>query len=101
MVILLETLKGIFFLMSIIVWIFFLRWDYILEDSIFELSGNILMPWYLLLTWIMLWYIISFILISKDDLKEKEDKDKAYIKWLAIWTLFGMIFSWVYILSII
>ncbi|UFX83366.1 hypothetical protein [Candidatus Absconditicoccus praedator] len=101
MVILLETLKGIFFLMSIIVGIFFLRGDYILEDSIFELSGNILMPGYLLLTGIMLGYIISFILISKDDLKEKEDKDKAYIKGLAIGTLFGMIFSGVYILSII
>lgn len=101
MPILFETLKWLFFFMSIIVGIFFLRWDYVLEEGVFKLSWNILMPWYILLTWMMLGYIISSIIIVKNDIQDEEEKNKAYVKWLVLWTVLGIWLSSVYILTIV
>lgn len=101
MTILFETFKWIFFFFSVIIWLFFLRWNYILSDANFNAYWNLLMPAYLALTWMMIWYVFASILIVKDDLQENEEwKTKAYTKWFVIWAITWVILALVYIFLI-
>ncbi len=98
MAVLFEVLKWVFFFLSILVGAFFLRGDYILSDSNFQLYGDILMPGYIVIVWIMIGYIIATIWIVKDDLQENEEqKNKVYTKSFAIWTVLGVLLAVLYV----
>lgn len=92
-----ETLKWIFFFVSIIIWIFFLRWNYIFSDDKFIIITKILMPGYLLLTWLVLWSLIAWFIVIKNDFKEKIDIQNSLVKWFVIWIIIWIILSWIYI----
>jgi hypothetical protein len=100
MSIIFEFLKWFYFLLSIIVWLFFLRGLYIFSNNIFVLIWKILLPWYLLLTWIILGYIIWTFIITKDNIKEEKEKDKIYIKGLIIWLTIGILLDIIFIFKI-
>jgi len=92
-----EVLKWVFFFVSIIMWIFFLRWNYIFSDERFIIITKILMPGYLLLTGLVLWSLIASFIVIKNDYKEKFDIQKSMVKWYIIWVWIWIILSWIYI----
>jgi hypothetical protein len=91
-----EILKGIFFFLTVIVWIFFLRWEIILNSQYYDVIKQFLMPWYLIFCGIMIWYIISRIRLWYDD--EHPDKHKIYINSFLIWIIIWVILAIIYML---
>lgn len=94
-----EIFKIIFFILSIIIWSFFLRWNYYFDNNSFETIWMILMPLYLLIVWVMIWYIIASFLIVKNDLEKWDSSEnKIYIQGFVIWTI---IWVWIAILYLV
>jgi hypothetical protein len=94
-----EILKGFFFFFSLIIWLFFLRWNYLFVDKNFTLIWKILLPGYLIFVWLMIWYIISDIRTKKLtwETASFEEISSAYTKslliWLWIWVFLAIIYS--------
>ncbi len=101
MTLLFEILKWFFFFYSLIIGLFFLRWDYILDEEIFNISGDILMPGYLLLCWIMVGYVISLVFIIRDSIEDNDQQNKIYARGLIAGTILGLGFAWIYLFSVI
>lgn len=87
--ILFEVLKWLFFFVTIIVSLFFLRWDVVLSEQYFFVVKQILIPWYLLLCWNMFGYIIANIRSWNDSENQQRKKiyTKSFIIWIVIWTV--------------
>lgn len=100
MVTVFEILKWFFFLFSVLIWLFFLRGTYIFSDSTFTLLWELLLPWYLLLTGIIIGYIIWNFLIIKNDIKWENEINKVYIKSLIIWLIIWIFLSAAFIFKI-
>jgi len=96
MAIFFEVLKWIFFFMTILVWLFFLRWDVVIWENYYYIVKQIMMPWYLLFCWLMLWYIIAHIRNGSDI--DNPDKKSIYIKSFLIGIIVGLILSVLYII---
>lgn len=96
MVFFIEICKGIFFFLSIIIWLFFLRWDVIIGQQYYIIIKEILMPWYLIFCGIMLGYILARIQVWYDD--EQGDYTKVLTKSFLIWTSIWVVLAIIYIL---
>lgn len=90
-----EIIKIVFFVVSMIVWLFFLRW----KVMVWEYHENILtflMPLYLVLCWLVIWYLIANFLIIKNDVEDVKLSDKLYmnsfIAWWVVWLVLAVIF---------
>ena len=95
-----EFVKGVYFLLSILIWIFFLRGFLIFKDGeIFILIWKILLPAYLFFTGLMIGYVISYIWIVKDNLLPWPAQKKAYLIWFGLWTIFGIWMAVFYIFN--
>jgi hypothetical protein len=94
--ILLEVLKGVFFFLSIVVGLFFLRWDTLIAKEYYVIVKQILMPWYLLFCWVMIGYIISRVWVWYDD--ERDDKTKIFTKSFIIGISIGVVLALLYII---
>lgn len=92
---LLEVLKWIFFFLTIIIGIFFVRGKDIIWVNYYDTVRQILMPGYLIFCWIMLGYIISRVWIGYDD--DIPNKDQIYTKSFIIWVSIGIILAIIYI----
>lgn len=92
-----ELIKWIYFFMSLLVWIFFLRWSYIFPASVFKTIGYLLMPFYLILSWLIVWYIIASILKINVASWDQDQLNKIYIRSFLIWIIIWCIASLVYI----
>lgn len=84
-----EICKGIFFFITMIVGLFFLRGKDIINQESYILVKEILMPGYLIFAGIMLWYILARISIWYNEVKENETK---------IYTKFFLIGNWIWII---
>jgi len=94
---LLEILKGLYFLISILIGLFFLRGLYILPEDKYLLVGKILMPGYMLLTGLMIWYLIWYFLETRFQLKWKESNlQKIYTIWFSLGLIIGIILAIIY-----
>ena len=92
-----EIIKGVYLFLSIFIWIFFLRGLYFLPQEKYILAWKILMPLYLLLTGIIIWYIIWNILETYYKTKNEEIEVKQiYIKVFVIWTIIWIGLSLIY-----
>ncbi|MFA5747813.1 MAG: hypothetical protein WC872_01735 [Candidatus Absconditabacterales bacterium] len=91
-----EILKGIFFFLTVIVGIFFLRGEIILNSQYYDVIKQFLMPGYLIFCGIMIGYIISRIRLGYDD--EHPDKHKIYINSFLIGIIIGVILAIIYML---
>lgn len=67
-----------------------------MEDEAFVSLGNILLPAYLVLAWLMLWYltIIYYKFTSGKEITE-DLQIKWFLGWLIIWILFAVLYIFV------
>lgn len=99
MLVLFETLKGLFFFLTILVGLFFLRGYYLLSDENFQLVGSIIMPGYLIFVWVIIGYLIGFFYILSQDELNKAKKQKIYIKsfltGLLVWIALALLYVFI------
>ena len=88
-----DIIKLIFFLLTMIVWLYQLRLKWILPSSVVDIIWPFVMPVYLIVVWLIIWYIIWYILTQK---RWKLHEDKSYIQWFIIWWVIWVILSAVY-----
>ena len=93
-----EIIIFLFFVFTIFVGIFSLRWNYLgLDDNTSILIQEYLMPWYLLFCGLMVGYIISSIWIAN---VQEQNQLSVYIKsfviWIILWVMLsiGYMFLW-------
>lgn len=77
-----------FFFLSICIWIFLLRWEILFSMQAYKIIKNILLPGYLIITWLMIWYLTAKIWSKQDD-----DTQKVYTKSFIIWIVSGVILA--------
>lgn len=95
MVILFEIIKIAFLLLTILIAIFFLRWNYILPNDSFIFIGKILLPLYLILCGVMIGYIIAQIMLAKWD--DQTPTSSIYVKSFTIGIVIGILTALLYI----
>lgn len=93
-----EAIKWIFFFLSIAVGIFFLRWDILFNADSYEIIKQVIMPWYLLFTGIIIGYIIYQFKDNKKTIFESSE-NKRLIKTFLVGTGIGIILAILYIIS--
>ncbi len=98
MVIFFEIIKAIFFGLTILVWVFYLRWKYLwLADGQTQQLQQLLMPWYMVFCGIMLGYMIAHVWAWT--LQNEEDKKKIYIKsfiiGIGLWLCLALVYIFV------
>ncbi len=62
-----EILKWFFFFLTIIIGLFFLRWEILLSGNIYEIIKTFIMPWYLIFCGLMIGYLIANIQAKNND----------------------------------
>lgn len=108
-----ESLKWIFFFMAVIVWLIFLRWEYLINnsncnlweekllclinESTYKTLLMIIMPLFLVLSWIMIWYIISTVWLIRSESDNEETLKKIYIQSFIIWLICWVVLATIYI----
>lgn len=89
-----EICKGIFFFITMVVGLFFLRGESIVNQQSFVIIKEILMPWYLIFCGIMLGYILARINIGYNE--HHDDETKIYTKYfligISIWVVLAIIY---------
>ena len=82
-----EILKSFFFFLTIIVWLFFLRWEILLSSNVYEIIKTFIMPGYLVFCWLMIGYLIASI-------QSKDTNDTTiYTKSFIIGITIGLVLS--------
>lgn len=84
-----QIITWFFFFFSILVWLFFLRWDVIFSLQAFKIIKMILIPWYLILTWLMVWYLVANIR-SRTNSDEERVYSKSFIIWIISWVILAL-----------
>lgn len=108
-----ESLKWIFFFMALIVWLIFLRWEYLINnsncnlweekllclinESTYKTMLMIIMPLFLVLSWLMIWYIISTVRLIRSETNDEEMIKKIHIQSFIIWLICWVVLSAIYI----
>ncbi len=90
-----EICKWIFFFITMVVWLFFLRWKDIVNQQSFVIIKEILMPWYLIFCGIMLGYILARINIWYNE--HHDNEAKIYTKYFLVGIGIGILLSIIYI----
>ena len=84
-----QIITWFFFFLSILVWLFFLRWDIIFSWQALRIIKIILIPWYLILTWLMVWYLVANIR-SRQNSNEEKVYSKSFIIWITTWVILAL-----------
>lgn len=90
-----EICKWIFFFITMVVWLFFLRGKDIVNQQSFVIIKEVLMPWYLIFCGIMLGYILARINIWYNE--HQDNEAKIYTKYFLIWISIGILLAIIYI----
>lgn len=93
MAILFEIIKVFFFVLSVLMALFFMRGYYFLPDSSFTSWSNILMPLYLLVSWLIIWYVA--LLFHKTKINApltQHHRTRWFIGWLLVWVIFAVFY---------
>jgi len=86
-----EIMSWIFFFLSILVWLFLLRWDIIFPWNLHGIIKIIIVPGYLIITWLMVWYLVANVRSKKNS-----DETKVYTKSFIIGIITGIILALAY-----
>lgn len=86
-----EIITWFFFFLSILVWLFLLRWEIMFSGDVYDLIKTIMIPWYLIVTWLMVWCFIANIWS-----KQAADPSKVYSKSFIIGILSWVILALAY-----
>lgn len=97
MTIFFEFIKGIFFFLTIVVGLFFLRGSIIVGPEYYAVVKEILMPGYLVFCGMMFGYIIARLRLGYDE--EHPQKTKIYIRsfiiGITIWILLAVMYIFI------
>lgn len=96
MSVLFEILKVVFFFFSMLIWLFFVRWDIIIAPEYYQITKQLLMPGYLVFCGIMFGYILFRVTLWYDD--ENPDKHKIQIRSYILGISVGVVLAVLYIL---
>jgi hypothetical protein len=91
-----EICKWIFFFITMVVWLFFLRWKDIINQQSYIIIKEVLMPGYLIFCWIMLGYILARINIWYNE--NHDDETKIYTKYFLIGIWIWIVLAIIYII---
>jgi len=80
-----------FFFLTILVGLFLLRWEILFSWDVYLVVKNILLPWYLVITWLMIWYLVANIWS-----KQSSDEKKVYSKSFVVGVICGVVLALVY-----
>lgn len=86
-----EIMTWFFFFLSIVVGVFLLRWEILFSSNAYTLIKNILLTWYLVITWLMIGYLVANIWS-----RQSSDEKKVYSKSFLIGIISGVILALVY-----
>lgn len=95
MTFLMEVCKWIFFFLTMIVGLIFLRGENIMSTQALSITKNILMPWYMIFAGIMLGYVLANIQIGYEE--DKSEAVKIYTKFFLIGISIGILLWVIYI----
>lgn len=90
-----EAIKWVFFFLSIVVGLFFLRGDIFFWDQTFNLVKQIIMPGYLLFCGIMVGYVIANIKEPKANtlwFNENSALVKTFLIGIGIWVFLAILY---------
>lgn len=87
--------KIIYFIVTIAIAVFFLGWDLLLWEQYNSVVWY-LIPWYLLLCGIMIWYIITKLRIIVNESSERIQR--IYLQWFIIGIIIGLWLAGTYVL---
>lgn len=96
MSVLFEILKVVFFFFTMLVGLFFVRWDIIIAAEYYQITKQFLMPAYLVFCGIMFGYILFRVTLWYDE--ENPNKHKIQIRSYIIGISVGVILAVLYIL---
>ena len=88
-----DIIKLIFFFLTMLVGLYQLRLKWILPSSVVDVIGPFIMPFYLIVVGLIIWYVIGYILTQK---RGKMYEDKSYIQGFIAGGIIGVILSAVY-----
>ena len=93
MTMLFETLRWLFLTLTILLIMFLVIWWDVFDGPTFTSINATLMPAYLLLTGVVIWYSIDLINAEQTDTPEQREKKSstAYMQWILIWIFLAML----------
>lgn len=96
MSVLFEILKVVFFFFSILIWLFYVRWNLIISPEYYQIVKQLLMPGYLVFCGIMFGYIVFRVTLWYDE--DSPNRHKIQIRSYIIGISIGVILAVLYIL---
>lgn len=102
MLIFYEILKIIFFISTILVGLFYARWEVVFDVKSYQTTQQIIMPWYLVICWIMIGYFIGSVWLSRYDEHTKElRQNQIFTTSLILWLILGIVLAIINIFYVI
>lgn len=89
-----EIIIWFFFFLSILVWLFLLRWDVLFSSQIYKIVKLILMPGYLVITWLMVWNLVANIW-AKKEVDEGKVYSKSFIIGIVVWVILALVYMFI------
>lgn len=89
-----EIISWFFFFLSVLVWLFFLRGNIIFPGNVYNIIRIIIVPWYLIITGLMVWYLVANIWIKKDT-DETKVYTKSFIIGIIIWVILALAYMFI------
>lgn len=89
-----EIISWFFFFLSILMWLFFLRWEIIFPWNLYNIIKIIIVPGYLIITWLMAWYLVANVWIKKNT-DESKVYTKSFIIGIVIWIVLALAYMFI------
>jgi hypothetical protein len=86
-----DIITWFFLFLSIIVGLFLLRWEILFSWDVYLIIKNILLPGYLIITWLMVWYLVASIR-SKQNSDEKKVYSKSFVIGIVVWVVLALVY---------
>lgn len=84
-----EIITWFFFFLSILVGLFLLRWKIMFSADAYDIIKNIVIPGYLIITWLMVWCFIANIR-SRQNTDQSKVYSKSFIIGIISWVILAL-----------
>lgn len=84
-----EIITWFFFFLSVLVWLFLLRWKIMFSIDAYDIIKNILIPGYLIITWLMVWCFVANIR-SRQNTDQSKVYSKSFIIGIISWVILAL-----------
>ena len=89
----------VFYFLSIITWVIYLRGEVLFSSDVFEVIKSILIPWYLIFCGLMLWYLIATFRVWREKYQEDVNREKIATRSFIIGCLCWLVFAVLYLFA--